>query len=237
MNESRIWGFLIAKIGNPYGAAGMMGNLKAESGLNPINLQNTFERKLGYTDETYTAAVDNGSYGGFVFDGAGYGLAQWTYWSRKNRLLSMAHEQGKSIGDLDLQLDVLWTELQASSGILNALQSAKSVREASDIVLTKYERPADQSEAVKAKRAAYSQRYYDQFAGGKDMAVKIGSARIDENGHAKGGRAGDQTGKEVSTQSWYLHKKGWRVFRAKNPGIAEKIAQDMQWACNNKNIG
>ena len=70
MNESRIWGFLIGKIGNPFGAAGMMGNLYAESGLNPINLQNTFERKLGYTDKTYTAAVDNGSYGGFVFDGA-----------------------------------------------------------------------------------------------------------------------------------------------------------------------
>ena len=237
MNESRIWGFLIDKIGNPFGAAGMMGNLMAESGLNPINLQNTFERKLGYTDETYTAAVDNGSYGGFVFDGAGYGIAQWTYWSRKNRLLSMAREQGKSIGDLDLQLDVLWAELQASKGILSALQTARSVREASDVVLTKYERPADQSEAVKVKRAAYGQRYYDQFAGGKDMAVKIGSARIDENGHAKGGRAGDQTGKEVSTQNWYKHSKGWRVFRAKNPGIAEKIAQDMQYACANKCIG
>ena len=34
------------------------------------------------------------------------------------------------------------------------------------------------------------------------MAVKIGSARIDENGKAHGGAAGDQTGKEVSTQSW-----------------------------------
>ena len=69
------------------------------------------------------------------------------------------------------------------------------------------------------------------------MAVKIGSARIDENSHAKGGKAGDQTGKEVSTQSWYKHSKGWRVFRAKNPALAEKIAQDMQWACDNNNIG
>lgn len=69
------------------------------------------------------------------------------------------------------------------------------------------------------------------------MAVKIGSARIDENGKAKGGKAGDQTGKEVSTQSWYKHAKGWRVFRAKDPATAEKIAQDMQWACDNKHIG
>ena len=65
------------------------------------------------------------------------------------------------------------------------------------------------------------------------MSVKIGSARIDENGNAKGGKAGDQTGKEVSTQSWYRHGKGWRVFRAKDPAVAEKIAQDMQWACDN----
>lgn len=72
------------------------------------------------------------------------------------------------------------------------------------------------------------------------MAVKIGSARIDENGKAKGGKAGDQTGKEVSTQNWYKQtniKKRWRVFRAKDGEQAIKIAQDMQWACDNKNIG
>ena len=69
------------------------------------------------------------------------------------------------------------------------------------------------------------------------MAVKIGSARIDENGNAHSGRAGDQTGKEVSNQNWYLHSKGWRVFRAKNAGIAEKIARCMEMACANSKIG
>lgn len=69
------------------------------------------------------------------------------------------------------------------------------------------------------------------------MAVKIGSARIDENKHAKGGKAGDQTGIEVSTQNWYKHSKGWRVFRAKNPALADLIADDMEYACLNPNIG
>lgn len=69
------------------------------------------------------------------------------------------------------------------------------------------------------------------------IKVKVGSARIDENGKAKGGKAGDQTGKEVSTQNWYKHNKGWRVFRAKDPAKANMIAQDMQWACDNKHIG
>ena len=69
------------------------------------------------------------------------------------------------------------------------------------------------------------------------MAVKIGSARIDENGNAHGGKAGDQTGREVSTQNWYLHSKGWRVFRAKDPAEAEKIARCMEAACANNHIG
>lgn len=69
------------------------------------------------------------------------------------------------------------------------------------------------------------------------MAVKVGSARSDENKSAHSGKAGDQTGREVSTQNWYLHSKGWRVFRAKDPAKAEKIAQDMQWACDNSHIG
>ncbi len=68
------------------------------------------------------------------------------------------------------------------------------------------------------------------------MAVKIGSARIDENKHAKGGKAGDQTGVEVSTQNWYKHSKGWRVFRAKNPALADLIADDMEYACLNPSI-
>jgi hypothetical protein len=56
------------------------------------------------------------------------------------------------------------------------------------------------------------------------MAVKIGSARIDENGSAYNGKAGDQTGKEVSTQSWYESSKGWVLLRAKSAEAREKIA-------------
>lgn len=69
------------------------------------------------------------------------------------------------------------------------------------------------------------------------MAVRIGSARIDERGGATGGKAGDQTGKELSTQDWYLHSKGWRVFRCKDARKADMIANDMRWACANKHIG
>jgi hypothetical protein len=39
------------------------------------------------TDAEYTAAVNNGSYTNFINDSAGYGLAQWTYWSLKRDML------------------------------------------------------------------------------------------------------------------------------------------------------
>ena len=69
------------------------------------------------------------------------------------------------------------------------------------------------------------------------MSVTIGSARIDENGNAHGGAAGDQTGKEVSTQSWYAHSKGWVLLRAKSAEAREKIAACMKAACSNSHIG
>ena len=75
-DEEKIWDYFMSKIGNAYGVAGLMGNLYAESGLRSNNLQNTFEKRLGMTDEQYTAGVDNGTYTNFVKDSAGYGLAQ-----------------------------------------------------------------------------------------------------------------------------------------------------------------
>lgn len=163
--EKTIWDFLMKKIGNPYGVAGLMGNLYAESALQPNNLQNTYEKKLGYTDASYTVAVDNGSYTNFVRDSAGYGLAQWTYWSRKENLLKFAQSKKKSIGDLTMQLEFLYKELSESyKSVLNTLKNAKNIRVASDAVLTKFERPANQSESVQVKRTTYGQKYYDKYA-------------------------------------------------------------------------
>lgn len=164
-NEEKIWNYLVGKGLSAAGAAGLMGNLYAESALNPKNLQNSYEKKLGYTDATYTTAVDNGSYGNFVHDSAGYGLAQWTFWSRKEGLLAFAQAAGKSIGDLEMQLDYLLKELtEGYKGVLDTLKTASDVQTASDSVLLNFERPADQSTAVKNKRASYGQNYYKKYA-------------------------------------------------------------------------
>ena len=164
-NEELIWQYLKSQGFSDAGAAGLMGNLYAESGLKSTNLQNTYERKLGYTDDQYTKAVDDGSYDNFVRDSAGYGLAQWTYWSRKQNLLNFAKQKNKSIGDLYMQLDFLMTELSSGyKGLLQTLKSTKSVKEASNGVLLQFERPADQSVSVQNKRASYGQTYYDKYA-------------------------------------------------------------------------
>ena len=173
-NPKKIWEFLIEKIGNPYGVAGLMGNLYAESKLRPNNLQTSYESKLGMNDEQYTAAVDSGKYteDQFMHDSAGYGLAQWTYWSRKRNLWRYTKEHGASIGDLDNQLGFLWEELSKYTAVTSVLFKAGSVREASDVVLLKYEKPKDQSESAQVRRAGYGEIYYMEFAEHKDEPVQ-----------------------------------------------------------------
>lgn len=164
--EKIIWNFLKSKGLNDYAVAGTMGNLYAESALQANNLQNSYEKKLGYNDAAYTTAVDNGSYNNFVRDSAGYGLAQWTFWSRKEGLLNYAKKTGKSIGDINMQLEFLWSEMQSSSykKMMTILNTSTSVRQASDAFLLNFERPADQSESVKKTRAGYSEGYYKRNA-------------------------------------------------------------------------
>lgn len=164
MTEKEIWDALMKEFKNVYGVSGLMGNLKAESNVRSINLQQTYEKKLGFTDESYTKAVDDGSYTNFVRDSAGYGLAQWTYWSRKEKLLNYANSINHSIGSPKMQVEFLIKELKGYTVVYNTLKNAKSVREASDIVLLQYERPADQSETVQIKRAKYGEEFYNKYA-------------------------------------------------------------------------
>lgn len=164
-NEEKIWNYLMTRINNPYGVAGLMGNMYAESALRPNNLQQTYEKKLGYTDESYTKAVDSGKYKNFVHDSAGYGLVQWTYWSLKKYLLDFAHQRNTSIGDLEMQLDCVCTQLaEQFNSIWVFICNATSVKAASNKVLLEFERPSKRDEPVQKLRASYSQGYYDKYA-------------------------------------------------------------------------
>lgn len=142
-----------------------MGNLYAESGLKPKNLENKYEKSLGYTDVSYTEAVDSGEHTNFAADHAGYGLAQWTYHTRKAALLTFAKQCGKSIGDLDMQLKFLCKELSEDyPSVWSLLKNTDNVQEAAHSVMLDFERPADVSDAAKAKRTEYAMKYYREFA-------------------------------------------------------------------------
>lgn len=266
-NEEKIWNCLMTQIKNPYGVAGLMGNLRAESALNPKNLENKYSASLGMSDEEYTKAVDNGTYTNFVNDKAGYGLAQWTSSSRKQILWNFAKNQKTSIGDLEMQLKFLCKELLKYPIVVKTLKEAKSVREASDIVLIKYERPANQSESVKIKRENYGLTYFNKYnieekqeetkattiEGVSNVEVKVrrdfseyinsksthylSNSGHDENKTYRGGKAGDQTGKEWQLRNWY--SRPWtHMFRyEKDPKVGTLLAQLGCAAALNDNIG
>lgn len=172
MNEKVIWDFLYAKINNTYGVAALMGNLFAESSLNPINATGN---KGGLTNEQYTAAVDEHKNENFVTDNVAYGLVQWRYHTRKKGLLDLAVKKNTSVGNLNTQLEYLWTELQSYKTAFNAVCAATDIRTASDVVMLKYEKPGNTSEAAKKKRAEYGQKYYDMFA---EKQFKVSKSKL-----------------------------------------------------------
>ena len=215
MNEKVVWDFLYSKLLNSYGAAALMGNLYVESKLNPKNLQSSAEKKLNMTDESYTNAVDSGLYPSFSTDRAGYGLAQWTYPSRKEKLLEFAQNKGTSVGNLNTQLEYLWKELQSYKTCLAALQNATSVREASDVVVERYEKPTDQSEKGKQNRADYGRRFYDQFAAKKQIKqICITVDRVNVRaGNSKDYRKIGISNKNDSFDWIATAENGWHAIR------------------------
>lgn len=170
-DEKYIWNTLYKIIKNPYGVAGVMGNMYAESGLKSNNLDDFFQSKFGYTDESYTAAVDSGTYTNFARDSAGYGLVQWTFWAIKQDLYDYAKSKKTSIGDVKMQLECMCKQISGErvssewkKSVWEVLLNAKSVSEASTAFLLNYERPANMGNSIVRLRASYAQTYYDRYA-------------------------------------------------------------------------
>lgn len=159
MTKREIYDYLISQGLTPEGACGLMGNLQAESGCVAANAQNGM---TSMTDAEYTAAVDNGSYDNFVYDAVGYGLVQWTYWSRKLNLLRYAQGLGVSIGDTKMQLDFCLSEIKNSyKSLWKDLTSSNRLLDITVDVCTEYERPAVNNTD---KRYAYAKQFYAEFA-------------------------------------------------------------------------
>lgn len=177
----KVWDYLTTSGMTPAGAAGMMGNIQAESGMIPNKVENLCLQRLReigkyYTDATYTAFVDDGTISkeeflhplpGKVY---GYSLTQLTTPSRKAGLYDLCKSRHASIGDLTCQLEYLVTELQTQfKGLWLYLTQTTDVATASDRVLVEFECPADTSGSVKKTRQGYANEFYQAYQKGDEQ--------------------------------------------------------------------
>lgn len=170
-----IWNSLMAEFNNEYGVAGLMGNLYAESGCTPYACQPTrpYNVCMDYINDVDNQTITEYEFvhygcsasGGVATVQLGFGLAQWTFYTRKQGLYTYMFNNGNSIADLNNQIDYMISEISADQPLYDAIANATSVSDASDYVLIHYENPSNKSDAVKTVRAGYGQDIYDQYAG------------------------------------------------------------------------
>lgn len=171
---SYIYNKLIAAGMTRAGAIGTIGNLQGESStFNPQACETSYLKKFGLTADEYVRRADNDEviYNGklFIKDSAGFGIVQWTYWGRKQNLLNYARSQGKSVGDLDIQIEFMIKEMTENyPSTWKICSTTSSYKEAVRICVTNYEKPAKQQEAI-TRRTEYA-KIWDTILGKEIVA-------------------------------------------------------------------
>lgn len=146
------------------GAAGVLGNVQAESAGNSSNV----EDRSPISDVAYTAAVNAGTYSRaeFISDTYGYGCYQHTARSRKAELYDMCKAAGASISSVEIQTDLALKELERDyPGCLSILRYTHSVRDATKAFMLNFERPADQSDGAINYRTGLAMQLLSRYAG------------------------------------------------------------------------
>lgn len=213
-NAEIIWKFLKEKGFTDAGAAGAMGNIDAESGLRANNLEDTYNRASGMSDEQYTVAVDNGTYTNFIYDSFGYGICQWTWHTRKKALLNFAKQKNKSIGDLSMQLEFFIKELQQSfPGVYKTLTTSLDVKTCSDAMLFKFEAP-NEANSKSQQRYNMSMTYYNKFTKGENIQMST-------NTYTKGIKT--QLSKYFVSTEFDCHGSGCCSTTLINPKLVEYL--------------
>jgi hypothetical protein len=135
-NDGIAFQFFVGKGLTDAQAAGVVGNLDQESGMNP-------------------GAVQSG--------GPGRGIAQWSVGGRWDNLVAHANAVGASPWSLDLQLEYVWLELVSYPQFgLAELQASTTVEGATIVFQNKFERCGVCHQAT---RIAYAHAAYAAFAG------------------------------------------------------------------------
>lgn len=147
----------------PTAAEAMWGNIYSESGGESNRVQGDFS-PTRIVSKSYTKDVDEGriSPSTFARDGRGYGLVQWTFWSRKQGLLNYAKAHGKSIGDTAMQVDYIVVEFKSDFPALwQYLTFTDNLYEATRRICMEFERPAVNNVDARYTAAQAAQNAWD----------------------------------------------------------------------------
>ena len=143
------------------GACAVLGQIQHEGVFQSTNAEDS--KKI--IDAIYTRQVDNGiiTKQQFMFDGVGYGYAQWTFPDRKGLMYDFHKARGKSIGDSDTQIDFLIWEMQHDfSTQWRLVTSSHDLAECSWQLLDKWENPQDKDKQ-KPRRLKSAEDFYERF--------------------------------------------------------------------------
>ncbi len=187
MSARDIYAKLIAAGLTHEGTCGLMGNMQAESGMK----SNIAQRGMtALSDEEYTAAAAEWPVK-FIHDGVGYGLCQWTYWSRKQALFNFAQEHGTSVGDEGMQAEFCISELKNDyPGLWALLCSVTDIYTAASEVCTVYERPAVNNITVRAGYANQLANRAKREGWGNNPSVAYGDSSLYKGAESTDGTEG-----------------------------------------------
>ena len=174
-DRDKVWNYLVAptSIGglglSRTGAAGVLGNMKTESGFEPRREEGNYGTPIPNT--RYCDSVDSGaiSKDTYIGDEVGFGLVQWTTSDHKGPMYNIIKsDKNLSIGDMRGQLDFLNWELTSNSpmnfsDMMSTLRNDNtSVYDATYSFLSTFERPGNMYENARI-RSADAQEIYDYY--------------------------------------------------------------------------
>jgi hypothetical protein len=166
-NLEKILNFLMRQGLTLAQSSGVVGNLMAESGLNPAIIQGG-----GTAPDNYMPV-----------NGVGFGLAQWTFTSRQQPLVKLAQQTGAPVTDLSVQMNYLWSELSgAYASTLSSLKATNDPVQAAVIFHKGYEGSADSYDKVVANRGGNAARVYQTYSDAPAIAGSTASQDMQNPG-------------------------------------------------------
>ena len=222
------------------GALSLMGNWQEESGLEGYRLQGDFQPDR-FPSKEYARKVDNRVVEDkfFVYDGKGWGIPQYTFWSRKKGFLDFCRARNVSIGNetanVDYALQELKTEPQyAKLWTLLSTCEEDQLWEATDRVCRDYERPARINTQVRVNYALDLKRQLQaQAAEQIDNGIeKFWPPRGAKGGKSDPGLCNGMNGPDVEVLQSILKARGYTlsgsagVFGTSTDKALRKFQQD-----------